>query len=521
MKLVYMVWIVFVFVGCEQKSKNRTPTINPSRLKAVGPADELQIALGRVLDASAPKLNPATACPREVTDYLGSISAECGALRVPTDHRAITSKSVGVGYMKIPQTYDPAKPLLVIEQGGPGGSSIMLAAAYVMINDDLVEEFNILAVEQRGTLWTYPNATCETVVDIEIKVLEKNLDAAAGQLAIDEANKKCLKRTSQIMDISKISTYQIAKDIVYAAGELGFDVFNFYGVSYGTVVGQYLIEYSDQHVANIVLDSPAVVGKLWMNDAMENMDSLAEARFDSYRQMYLSNMTLSEAIDHFKSASQVFEISPISASVPHPNGDFSLVVDADFFLDLVFQMLVVYSEDSIAKMLMDAAETAKTDQQQAKLVFEFLLPQLQLTGQSNTSIMYQSIVCREFSFADLNFKGSSENWTFLPKLLSPETLDKLVAEASPCTLNLPKTDQDVILKSPIASDKKVLVVGGEFDYVTNPRYVSEVAANMPNAFTDIFKGASHGVYTAQECITESINDYLLSPTAAYSNLCSQ
>ncbi len=519
MKFIYLIVSVIALVGCGSESPKQIAINNPASLRAMGVSQELDLVLAQATEDGAPILNPSKTCPNEISSNLRGVSVECGAIRVPEDHRAIDKDVLAVGYLKIPKVYDPSKPLLVLEQGGPGGSSMMLAAMYVMTKRDLIKNFNILAIEQRGTPWTYPLAICEDVVDIEIQSYEQSIDAMTAGAAIYAAQENCLKRASAQMDVSKISSYQIAKDIVFAAEALGFNTFNYYGVSYGTVVGQYLIKYSKSHLDNVVLDSPAVVGKLWMNDAIVNMDSLAATKFESYRKKYLSSMTTDEAIDFVKSSAMNFEKNPLKVSVNYGPKKFNIVVDQNFFMSVLFQMLVIYPDDSIAKMLLDAAQTAKNNPDQAKLIFGFLLPQIQLVGQSITSIMYQSIICREFSFAGLDTEAAVKNWVFMPKLLGESVKDEYAAGMNVCTLNIAKSDEDVILSAPIQTDKSILVVGGELDHVTNPKYVSEVAVDMPNAHMSVFEDASHGVFVSQPCISESISNYLLSSNGAYTNEC--
>lgn len=520
MKFLYIVLLSLTFAGCDSNS-DRAPIAknNPSSLRAIGPASALDQALSAAVESASPTINPSAACPAEISGFLRGQSVECGALKVPEDHRATSARSLAVGYLKAPSVFDSSKPLLVLEQGGPGGSSMMLAAMYLMMNGDLSKKFNILAVEQRGTPWTFPVATCDDVIDVEAQFLEQTIDPALGGLAMFEANERCLKRASQSMDISRISTYQIAKDIVFAADEMGFTKFNYYGVSYGTVVGQYLLKYSEQHLDNVVLDSPAVVGKLWMNDAIENMDSLAAAKFESYRAKYLAALSTDEAIVYFKEAAAVFDQKALVTPITVGAKKINVVVDSAFYMDIVFRMLIMYPDDQIVKMLLDASQTAKTNPEQAKMVFGFLLPQLQLVGQNVTSIMYQSIICREFSFADLDMDAAVKNWTFMPKLLGQDIAEQYSGEMNICNLNIPKADEDVILSAPVQSNKPVLVVGGEYDHVTNPRYVTEVAVDMPNAHTTVFEDAAHGVFVSAPCITKSITDYLLSSNGGYTNEC--
>ncbi len=519
MKFICLLMSVIVFVGCDSKNNEPIARNNPSSLRAVGQASDLDLALAAVLDPTVSPLKPAKSCPDEIAGSLRAFNAECGGVRVPADHRVATGQAFAIGYLKVPKIYDFTKPLLVLEQGGPGGSSMMLAAMYLSLHPELAQKFNILAVEQRGTQWTQPLATCPEVSDVDKKILEQTLTGEQASIAMLNANEKCLQRANNKIDIAKISTYQIAKDIVYIASELGFDVFNYYGVSYGTLVGKYLVEYSSKHLTNVVLDSPVVPGKLWMMDAIQNTDNLAATKFEAFRSKHLINLTVEEAIDYFKNAAEVFRKKPLKVPVTMGAEKVNVIVDGDFFMGLLFQMLIMYPDDAVVKMLLDSAYSAKTNPEQAKLVFGFLLPQLQLLGQNVTSIMYQSIVCREFSFAQLDGAQAVKDWTFMPKLMGEEVKEQYSGVSGLCYLNIPKSDEDVILTSPITSNKPILVVGGEFDYVTNPKYVSEISQFMPNAHNSIFKDASHGVFVSQKCITSSITDYLLSPNGQYLNQC--
>lgn len=164
-------------------------------------------------EADASKTMAQTDCPEIIQHTLSSVKAEkieCGALRV--NDSALPSikeqKSFSLGYMYIQDTEHREKPLLVISQGGPGGSSMELLAFYVSEAPELLQNFHVLAVEHRGTRWSRPNILCRS-----------------GNL-VEEVNVgDCIKDFDSIVNLSSIHSYEIANDIVNSAKRFGYRAF--------------------------------------------------------------------------------------------------------------------------------------------------------------------------------------------------------------------------------------------------------------------------------------------------------
>src|SRR5690606_23889199 len=144
------------------------------------------------------------------------------------------------------------KPLLVIEQGGPGSSSMALTAHYLDIIPTLTESFDILAVEQRGTPWTRPSALCTELTEYSLARIDQEKTDEQEETAI---LKRCLNRVSEELNIDSSSTVEIAQDLVCAASQFASEKFNYYGVSYGALVGQYLLQDSPDKIDKMILDS--------------------------------------------------------------------------------------------------------------------------------------------------------------------------------------------------------------------------------------------------------------------------
>lgn len=520
MKAFLLLFILFTYVGCAPKVERSVGIKNPEDLRAQGDDNELKKALKTAMTSSE-VIVPATQCPSVIRGMLGpDLSYECGAIRVPQDHDRDKNKWMSLGYFKYPQTFDFSKPLLVIEQGGPGSSSMLLAAYYMALVSDLNENFNIIAIEQRGTEWTYPVATCNTVHRILNQAKSRGWTEEQTEKKILEANRKCLKNVSKTMDLSKISSYQIAKDIVLAAKNMGFDIFDYFGVSYGTAVGQYLLNFSPDHINNMVLDSPAAIGRSWLEEAIKYQDTLIKKKFDDFVEtklfLWSSKYAYHALVENIKKLAD----TPVVITLEKEQ----LMITQDIFVDIFTSSLVLEDTYDKAFRLFSGIVGIDRNPEDFKLALENIVQDMidenefESNGAS-TEIMYQSIICREFSVDKSKLQDSVESWSFLASLFSEEKKEEIKKTDFDCNLNLLKTNDDIILTQPISTNKPILVIGGSDDYITAPMNVEAVAVNMPNASKDVFEGLGHGVFGGIECIDKSIVDYLLSSDGKYVNIC--
>lgn len=521
-KVLSITLLAYTLMGCNPNKSHRTiPPTNPEDLTAKGDANELEKVLENILKMNDKTVLSAKECPQKAIQDLPSDviqNIECGAIKVPEDHRSDSKKFLSLGYLKFPRSFDTQKPLLIIEQGGPGGSSILLSSSYLEQIKQLKQNFNILAIEQRGTLWTRPKATCDVIVDEIIRTLEENLNSEDAEKSKIHTNQKCLESIKNNLNVAKISSYQISKDIVYSAHQFGFSKFSYFGVSYGTLVGQYLLKYSPNSVEKMVLDSPAIPGWLWLNDAYKSLDSVGKRNFEDYISTQMRDVSFNEAVKKINSAVKIFKDNPISIK-PLINGkSVRMEMNGNTYLGLLLKVLVYSYDKKSLEYLLWTSDNIKTQPDKAKKVLSLYVEAIADPTDDITQIMYQSIICREFPTHTEDIKAATATWKFLPLIIGKETLDQM-ENSNRCYLNIPRSDEDLILQGPISSDKPVLVIGGELDPITPPQYVKDVTVYMPNSHKEVFKGIDHGVFSEKTCIQESVIQYLLSNDSSYQNKC--
>lgn len=523
MQFIFLALILFAVSSCAPEPKNKNRYQNFEQLRASGYDKELKTALKNVMSQDE-KVLPAVKCPRDLIQTLNFRSGmECGAIRVPQDHNnPKQSKQMAVGYFKYPRNFDPKKPLLVIEQGGPGGSSMALTAYFMSELSRLSENFNLLAVEQRGTPWTYPYFLCDPVSGLDENGEPLDYDQYEENRLLSE--QFCLQQANLSMDLRRISSHQIAQDIVYTAAEFGFDEFNFYGGSYGTVVGQYLLELFPDNLKNVILDSPVVVGRHWTADSIRFEDQLFKIRFEQFASKNFPGTDFESALEILLTQAESLRLQPLELEIKYPSHEAVITLDRDYFFYLFVVQLLDSKPSDDADEMYQALKLLDSDINEAKVNFKRIIEALFNRGQTSANrpsefLYRQLIVCREFYFDPLNVVKAVESWKFLPKVLSEAELDYRKSTTSICTLDLSKIDNDLVLLQPVTTEKSVLVVGGSEDVTTVPQNVQDLAVNMPMAHKEVFEGIGHGVFARVDCISDSMINYLMSPDGSYENLC--
>ncbi|NDC27662.1 MAG: alpha/beta fold hydrolase, partial [Actinobacteria bacterium] len=164
----------------------------------------------------------------------------CSVLEVPYDYEdpAIGSFSL---FVKKRSVEDPAKRIgsLLVNPGGPGfGGSSLADDAYYYFSSDLLERFDIIAWDPRGTGESTPAVDCVDTYDEYFGLDSPPDNDEEIQALIDASqqfNDECLARSGEILPY--ISTEASARDMNSIRLALGEDKISYLGFSYGSELG--------------------------------------------------------------------------------------------------------------------------------------------------------------------------------------------------------------------------------------------------------------------------------------------
>jgi pimeloyl-ACP methyl ester carboxylesterase len=239
----------------------RTDGVQTSR-GLVRLAMALGVAAGAVLAGGPPAQAAAPAgfgaawktvdCKRfDLPDAVAALS-DCGYVTVPEQHALPKGRTIQLAVVRMRSTgSNPAPDPLFVEQGGPGDSTIgvIVDQAYPNLPElqAVLKSRDLVFVEERGTRYSRPFLTCP-------EYDARNIAVARGEMAYTDPTwfKTCQARfQKQGIRLGAFNTVENAADVYFVAETLGYPAFNYYGVSYGTLLGQYVIAQADQHKAKL------------------------------------------------------------------------------------------------------------------------------------------------------------------------------------------------------------------------------------------------------------------------------
>ncbi|KAI0827447.1 TAP-like protein-domain-containing protein [Trametes gibbosa] len=202
---------------------------------------------------------------------------ECGYAIVPLDYLNETAGVAQIALARYKATTSNRKGTVLFNPGGPGGRGKRLASPDFQ---RLVgEDYDIVGFDPRGIGETKPRTQCfstpaahaafmtNTVLDRGYDVgpnltdpftrdhlIQQQRDADA---LLEAQFKICAKNMGD--QLKYMGTTNVARDIAYITSLLeGEDaLINFYGFSYGTILGQYLVNMFPDRVGRVVIDGVA------------------------------------------------------------------------------------------------------------------------------------------------------------------------------------------------------------------------------------------------------------------------
>ena len=193
-----------------------------------------------------------TAC-----DGSTSTEVECGNIEVPFDY-ADPEQGSFVLYVKKHNAASPADRIgsMMVNPGGPGfGGSSLADDAQYYFSQDLIDRFDIIAWDPRGTGESTPAVDCVDTFD-EYFGLDSPPETPDEKQALIDAsqafNDKCAENSGTILPY--ISTQASAQDINSLRLALGEEKVSYFGFSYGSELGTTWATMFPETVRAIVVD---------------------------------------------------------------------------------------------------------------------------------------------------------------------------------------------------------------------------------------------------------------------------
>jgi pimeloyl-ACP methyl ester carboxylesterase len=183
-------------------------------------------------------------------------SAECGTLSVPIDWERPGGERVELALARRPAT-DPAARIgsLVINPGGPGGSGVDFAlVAPDYFSKEILSRFDVVGFDPRGVARSHPVVcSVELLEEFPSPLVTSQAEFEALVAYNTRLGEDCRAHTGPLFD--HLDTLSVVRDIDAIRAAVGDDQLSYYGLSYGTLMGQQYAEEFPHRVRALGLDS--------------------------------------------------------------------------------------------------------------------------------------------------------------------------------------------------------------------------------------------------------------------------
>jgi pimeloyl-ACP methyl ester carboxylesterase len=193
------------------------------------------------------------ACPK-VSGY------QCGTLRVPLDYSHPSQGSVSLAVIERPVAH--SKGVIVFNPGGPGESGVLILPILASLMPQAVQDdFTFVSFDERGTGASDPLLCGPSAAEASSAIPGTSADTRTfAGLA-----RSCRSKYPALFPT--VNTTTSAHDMDELRGALGVKTIDFYGQSYGTVLGSVYAQLYPSHVRSMVLDGAVDTNLSLVSDA--------------------------------------------------------------------------------------------------------------------------------------------------------------------------------------------------------------------------------------------------------------
>lgn len=395
----------------------------------------------------------------------------CGKLTVFENRQTRTGRKIDLNVVVL-RAFDPknkAEPLFDLA-GGPGIASTSAAMFYATDGKEYRRKHDIVLVDQRGTGKSNP-LTAEPVK-------KTPQDYLSEMYPVDYV--KNLRRTlEQHADLTQYTTSIAMDDLDDVRSWLGYERINLFGLSYGS---RAVLVYLRQHPDRVHTATIAGVAPTYLKMPLHHSEGAARAMellLQACEQDRQCQQAFPQVRDKWATVLAQLGRQParVQYSPPDRTGPVTVEIERDIFAEKIRNWM--YGRDKASRIPLIVHEAAKGDF--APFLHEAISP-------SPTDFiadgMYLSVTCAE----DVPFIDQEE----AAKLNAGNPFGnyRVFQQTRACSM-WPQGKIPADFLEPVSSKVPVLILSGNFDPVTPPKYSEEVAKSLPNSRRVVIPQAGH------------------------------
>lgn len=446
-----------------------------------------------------------TLCPFSDDDWDENISPEeagfiCGFVTVPLFHDLPDGDTIQIPIAIWPGYWDRAiKKPLFITHGGPGGSALDMYPRWFYPNR-VGGDRDLVFIDQRGTKFANPTLVCPEVTESS----QEGIDDYQEYLVYCRA-----RLAGKGIDLNAFNTPEIARDIDVIRQILDYSQINFYGVSYGSHVGQYLAAFYPERIRSLILDGVAPIPLDYLNRSVSTHDRILNEHINNCAQDPICAEQYPDLMARLEQTVDRLDRDPVTLRFHVPNSLYSFTDDVDGEIFYNFILISSYLDGSYASLPYIIQQSENDHYDSLVAFFEaYLMEDLVATGS------YYAVICAEHS----RIAPADTDETILsPSMISWEEQNQEEYQARCSRWNLSIPDQMLTVMPD--SDVPTLLLSGFFDPVTPPEYGEIALKSFLSGQHLIDPIGSHGIAFSDKCTKNIIEDFLDNPEIPVNSDC--
>lgn len=402
-----------------------------------------------------------------------SMKARCGTILRPLDPDGVEAGEIELRLAVIPAlNLTPEPDPFVPIAGGPGQGAVQFYTTYSAAFEEVRRNRDILLVDQRGT-----GASARMDCPIDNNLVE-------GQYSVEltvEYTNACLEQLP--FDARYFTTSVAVTDLEAVREALGYPSLNLYGVSYGTRVAQHFARRYPGSTRTVVLDG-VVPPQLSLGPEIATESQRA---IDNILARCAADISCNE---RFPSVAETFEKvvaelrrAPVLVSVPHPSTGRPEIISFGAGELAVAIRLLAYHPSSTALLPLLINEAGNGNY--VPLGSQYRMTIIAMTDTLSLG-MHNTIMCTEdipfYDRTTIDYDGIEASYMGALQLRALEAI---------CSV-WPEGPIDPEFKAPLATDLPVLLLSGDADPITPPRYAELAATDLARARHLVGRHQGHG-----------------------------
>jgi amidase len=438
-----------------------------------------------------------------IAKNIGAV-ADCGYVTVPENRAKGGDKTIQLAVARVKSTsQQPGAPVL-LGTGGPGGygftfvQSALQGGSWLQDHTGILADRDYVLFTQRGTTGSQPTLNCPDYDVVEFQTALEGWNEQQVGDAISKTLTACRdKFAAQGVDFSAYNSNENAADIDDIRQALGYDKIIYYGQSYGTLLGQFLMRNHPEILDAVILDGVA-------GATPTTYAEMVDLQF-AFRQLFAACQADAECNANYpnleNTLTQVYDSlqkKPQPLVVALGNETATLQINGDTILNGL-----------IGKMYGGGADVPSTIaalKANSPIAIKALAPSLPSPLNPTARIMHFAINCSDDPIASVEPAQKD----LLPMYANMARADNLKTAVACQVLNVPHLPEasDV----PVASDLPVLVLNGSLDPATPTMNGQAVAETLPNSQMVVITGGGH-VQDGNTCARSIMQAFMENPTA--------